>query len=334
MTAPKVPSRAKNAILFVLKVALATALITWLVRGGALDFGKLRVLVDRPLLLVATLATFAFGIVMNGIRWRILLGLAGVETSLGRILQLQLTGVFFNVVVPGNVGGDVLKALYVARDAEPDKRTGIFLTVFADRLLGLGGLAVMAMVVTLARGPTLWNDPLLRPMAAMVALLGAATVLGPAVLVLVMKRHGERVEKLLGGTSRVAKLLGQLVAALRLLSARPSSLALALGVAMAYHAGVMGYFTLLTSAVTGQEASYSTIATVFPLGLLTIVLPISPAGVGVGHVAFDRLFTAIGLSGGANVFNVFIIGQMAPALLGVFAYLALKREAGVRPEDA
>ncbi len=333
MSAPAA-SRTKNAVLFVLKVAIAAALITWLVRGGALDFGKLRLLVDRPALLAATLGTFAFAIVMNGIRWRILLELAGVRTSLGRILQLQLTGVFFNVVVPGNVGGDVLKALYVARDAAPEKRTGIFLTVFADRLLGLGGLAVMAMVVTVARGPKLWNDPLLRPMALLVALLGAATVLGPAVLVLVMKRHGDRIEKILGGTSRIAKLLGQLVAALRLMSARPAALAGALGVAMAYHAVVMAYFTVLTGAVTGQDASYSTIATVFPLGLLTIVLPISPAGVGVGHVAFDKLFAAIGLTGGANVFNVFIIGQIAPCLVGVFAYLALKREAHGSVEGA
>ncbi len=323
--------RAKNALLFAFKVALAAALVTWLVRGGALDFGKLRVLVDRPALLAATLGTFAFGIVMNGIRWGILLRLAGVRPSFGRLMQLQLTAVFFNVVVPGNVGGDVLKALYVARDAEPEKRTGIFLTVFADRLLGLGGLAVMAMVVTVARGPRLWNDPLLRPMAALVGLLGAATVLGPAALVLVMKTHGDKIERILGGTSRIAKLLGQLVAALRLMSARPRALAGALGVAMIYHAAVMGYFTLLTGAVSGQDASYSTIATVFPLGLLTIVLPISPAGMGVGHVAFDKLFAAIGLTGGANVFNVFIIGQIAPCLLGAFAYLSLKRESGAPP---
>jgi uncharacterized protein (TIRG00374 family) len=326
-----VTPRAKNALLFAFKVALAAALVTWLVRGGALDFGKLRVLVDRPALLAATLGTFAFGIVMNGIRWGILLRLAGVRPSFGRLMQLQLTAVFFNVVVPGNVGGDVLKALYVARDAEPEKRTGIFLTVFADRLLGLGGLAVMAMVVTVARGPRLWNDPLLRPMAALVGLLGAATVLGPAALVLVMKTHGDKIERILGGTSRIAKLLGQLVAALRLMSARPRALAGALGVAMIYHAAVMGYFTLLTGAVSGQDASYSTIATVFPLGLLTIVLPISPAGMGVGHVAFDKLFAAIGLSGGANVFNVFIIGQIAPCLLGAFAYLGLKRESGAPP---
>jgi hypothetical protein len=54
-------------------------------------------------------------------------------------------------------------------------------------------------------------------------------------------------------------------------------------------------------------------------------LPISPGGFGVGHLAFDRLFAAIGLTGGATVFNVFILGQMAPSLIGVVPYLMMRR---------
>ena len=99
----------------------------------------------------------------------------------------------------------------------------------------------------------------------------------------------------------------------------------ALGLSMFFHATAMFLFTALTEAVTGQDTSFAAIATVFPIGLLTIVLPISPAGLGVGHVAFDQLYAAIGLTGGATVFNIFILGQMAPCLLGVFPYLALRR---------
>ena len=47
----------------------------------------------------------------------------------------------------------------------------------------------------------------------------------------------------------------------------------------------------------------------------------------MGHVAFDRLFALVGLTGGANVFNVFLISQGAPALLGVIPYLAMRRSA-------
>jgi hypothetical protein len=67
------------------------------------------------------------------------------------------------------------------------------------------------------------------------------------------------------------------------------------------------------------------VATVFPLGILTMIVPISPAGLGVGHVAFERLFESIGVHGGATVFNVYLIGLLAPCLTGVIPYLALKK---------
>ena len=83
----------------------------------------------------------------------------------------------------------------------------------------------------------------------------------------------------------------------------------------------------------GRDVPLSAIASIFPLGVLTLIPPVSPAGIGVGHVAFDRLFAIIGLSGGATVFNVFLVGQIAPQLLGVFPYLALRRE-GTLPTAA
>lgn len=316
--------RVRNALVFGAKVVVATVLITWLVRGGALDFGKLGMLVVRPSLFAMTLAVFAASVITSALRWRILLRLAGVELPLGRAMQLQMTALFFNVVIPGNVGGDVVKALYVARDADREKRTTILLIVFAERLLGLGGLVTLALLVIVGRGPALFANPLLRPMATIVALLGLGTVLGPALFVWLIKRHGERVEKWTTGSSRLARLLTQLVGALRLLSARPTSLLSALALSMASHAVAMAFFTALTNAISGP-ATYSTIATVFPIGLLTIVLPISPAGLGVGHVAFDRLYAAIGLTGGATVFNLFIVGYMATSMIGVIPYLTLRR---------
>jgi hypothetical protein len=65
---------------------------------------------------------------------------------------------------------------------------------------------------------------------------------------------------------------------------------------------------------------------------MTTALPLAPGGLGVGHVAFDKLFAMVGLQGGANVFNVMVLTQLALNLLGVFPYL-LYRRAAVRVSD-
>ena len=251
--------------------------------------------------------------------------IAGVHVSFLKMLQLQLMGLFFAVVIPGNVGGDVIKSLYVSRDVSPEKRPGIFLVAFADRVLGLAGLVTIATLIIAVRGPTLWSDPQLGRPAAVTALLALAALGGPALLLLAMRFAGARLEAIVSGPSRIAKVLAQLVAALRLMSGEPKRLVYALLLTMATHATSIGWFTILTRAATGQDASIAAVATVFPIGLLTVVIPISPAGMGVGHVAFDRLFAAIGLTGGATVFNIFLLGQMVPCLFGVIPYLLLKR---------
>jgi len=319
--------RTRKLLVFAAKVAVATVLIGWLVRNGTLKFSALRILVDKPVLLALDLAVYFGGVVIGAQRWRILLGLAKVKVGPWRAIQLQSTAIFFNVVVPGNIGGDLVKSLYIARD-EPAKRAAILLVAFVDRLSGLGGLVMMALAVTWLR-PALWGDPLLRPLATTIAILGAGLVLGTAAFVIFMRAQGEHIEKWTNRPGRIAGILNQLVAALRLVSAGPMRLVGALLLSMGYHATGLAFFTVLTQAITGVDAPFSALATVFPLGILTLVLPIAPAGLGVGHVAFGKLFEMIGLTGGATVFNVYILGLLVPGLSGVVPYLALKRAGGV-----
>lgn len=328
-----VNAQTRGRLLFAAKVIVATTLIGWLIRSGQLDFGALRLFFTNPLLLVADVGIVALGAVCGALRWRALLALAGVKMPVGRAIQLQSTALFFNVVIPGNVGGDVVKAVYAAREATPKNRTTVFLIVFVERLLGLAGLVLVASSVAVLRGPALWQNPQLRQLSVGVAILGGCTILGPVLFVVFMRRAGDRLEKWTTGPSRIAKLAGQLVAAARLLSSGPKNLVLALALSMAVHTMAMTFFTMVTREVTAQPVPFSSVATVFPLGILTMILPISPAGMGVGHVAFDKLFDMIGLEHGATVFNIFVIGQIAPCLLGVFPYLTLKRQ-GAIPSEA
>ncbi len=319
--------RLKNSLVFGAKVVVATTLITWLVRSGLLEFGKLRLFTERPSLIALDLAFFSAASVLGGLRWRALLALASVRIPFRRVMQLQLTGMFFNTVIPGNVGGDVVKALYVARAQDPSKRTTLLLIVFVERLVGLAALLIVASVVTLLRGSQLSRDPHLSRLSMIVVALGALAVVGPLGFIGVMRIAGERLHRWTTGTTRFSVLLNQLVAAMRLLASGPASLGKALAFSMLIHVFAIGMFTVFARVLLDRDVAYSDIATVFPIGILTMVLPISPSGVGVGHAAFNWLFEQIGLTGnatGATVFNVYLIGQLTPCLLGVFPYLTLR----------
>lgn len=315
-----------------LKLAVAGALVGYLVFSGQLDFRALEVLVQKPYLLAFDLGLYFLGACIGAFRFQTLLRIAGVRFPLGKLFNLQLTAMFFNVVIPGNIGGDVVKALYVARDEAPEKRTTILLLAFVERLLGLASLILVGAFISLVQ-PSVWSHPLLRPMATIVVGLGAVLVAGAVVSLVLVRVLGARLDTFTSGPSKISKLLNQLVASLRIVSQGPKQIALATLVSTVFHFGAIGLFTLLTREILHTGTPYAAVATVFPLGLLSLMLPISPAGLGVGHVAFQKLFEAIGIKGGATVFNVFVLGQNSPAITGVIPFLALKKR-GELPTEA
>jgi len=318
----------RQTLIVVAKLIVGLLLIGWLVRSGTLNFGALSILVERPALLVANFAMFALTTVLGALRWRLLLRLAGVHLAVGRAMQLTFTAAFFSVVAPGNIGGDVVKSIYVARDVPPEQRTSVYVIAFLDRLLALAGLVALAAVLTCARGSAAWTDPRLRELSGAVIVLTIATFGAPILVMLIIHRSGKRLEGWTRSTTRIGRLFGQLVASGRMVSSGPRSLLVALGLAIAAHLVGLVWFAALATAITAQDISISSMASVYPLGILSVVLPISYAGMGVGHLAFDRLFTMVGLHGGATVLNVYLIGQTVPCLLGVIPYLTLKREVG------
>ncbi len=330
--APK--SRARGYAILGLKIVVATVALTWLSRSKSLDFGTLKVLIERPGLLAVDLAVWAFaGIFLSSLRWRILLTLADAHPPFVRLLRYQLIALFFNVVVPGNIGGDVLKAYYVARAEAPEKKPTILLLVLVDRLVGLAGLIGIATVAIALHGDVLARDPHTKPLVFTVLLLALGAFGGPVALLLLMRLATKPLDRLSSGAGKFSQLLGQLTKSVRLVSRRPLLLLAAVLVSMGIHGSAFALFATLTTQINGVAPDYAALAAIFPIGMLSLILPISPAGVGVGHVAFAELFKLIGVDGGATIFNVYLVGQIAPAMLGSIPYVLEKRTMPL-PENA
>jgi uncharacterized protein (TIRG00374 family) len=301
-----------------IKVLIAAIPIAWLVRTGAFDFAALGIFVERPALLGVNLAVFAIGLFVATLRWNVLLRAVDVHLPLRRAVQLQLIGMFFNVAIPGNVGGDVVKAVSVARTEPPDKRAGIYIIPVVERVAGLAGLVAMAMFLMPLSGSMQGG------LRTTVLLLGFGCLGGAALLMLAARWRGAALAKWVRGTSRLSKFLSNVVAALTLMARRPKAVVWALLLSMLIHGVAMWYFWLLVDLVGGQDAAIGDIASVFPLGMLLIIVPITPSGFGIGHLAFEELLAALGLHSGATIFNVFLIGQIVPCLAGAIPYVALR----------
>ena len=85
--------------------------------------------------------------IMSGvIRWQTVLKVHGLEMPLLRTTQISLIAQFFNSFLLGSIGGDVLKAYYVARETH-HKKTEAVVTVLVDRIIGMFSLLLFACIM-------------------------------------------------------------------------------------------------------------------------------------------------------------------------------------------
>ena len=128
---------------------------------------------------------FAFSLVFMGstlvlgvARWRLALQAQGLNVSWKRTAQISFTAHFFNSVLLGSNGGDLMKAWFAAREAQ-NKKTGAVLTVVVDRLIGLWAMLLFACAMMLFNRDLLSVDSWARPLAwAVIAMMLAGS--GPA----------------------------------------------------------------------------------------------------------------------------------------------------------
>lgn len=87
-------------------------------------------------------------VIIAGVRWWWLLRVIGTDVSLFETLRFTWIGVFFNAVMLGSTGGDVIKALYIMKRC-PGHRVPVLVSVGVDRILGLGSLALLGAFAVL-----------------------------------------------------------------------------------------------------------------------------------------------------------------------------------------
>jgi uncharacterized membrane protein YbhN (UPF0104 family) len=99
---------------------------------------------------LAALLVYVLTQVVSAFRWQALARLVGFDGGWGRYLAYYYVGMLFNLVLPTSVGGDVVRAWYLARQqgASPPagRRTASLLSVLADRVNGVLMLVVVAVV--------------------------------------------------------------------------------------------------------------------------------------------------------------------------------------------
>jgi len=95
----------------------------------------------------------------------------------------------------------------------------------------------------------------------------------------------------------------------------PGTLGFALVLSLAHYAVLVAWMLFLAAWLAPIVQPIG-LARASAVGLLVAALPITPGGIGVGHVALAGMYGALGYDRGADVYNLFVLPQLGLNLLG------------------
>jgi len=288
--------------------------------------GMLRIFRELdPKGLVVGLLLFLVAAATSVTRWWRLLALASCATSWWNSFRLTFLGFFFNLVVPGLTGGDLIKAVLVVRE-NPRRRADALVSVIVDRGLGLlvlVGLAVVAVWLSGARFQEL-KLPVTLSFAA--ALLGIFLVLHP------LPRRLLRVERVLARLPQRERL-EKLDRAVRLYARHPFEMLIAIVLSVLNHAFIAAGVFALGRAFGEWELGPIEYVGVVALANVVSSLPLAPGGWGLGEATFGYLFHVLGASSTLGIAVSITYRLLITAMnLGGGIFLLLPSGRGLRAE--
>jgi uncharacterized membrane protein YbhN (UPF0104 family) len=327
----------KQILILLLKYGLGIGVLAWLIasnwhveRDGH-DEGLAAVL-DRPFhvpfFLLAGVLCLS-GILLTFVRWYLLARAQDLPFQISTAIRLGFVGNFMNTFLPGAVGGDLVKAAFVAR--EQSRRTVAVATVLVDRLVGLVGL----IWITALLGGLFWATeqiPVIAPSATAVTLL-ESIILGTAILAaaslvvwvamgVLPARWIEAVGAWLGRWPKVGGTLRELWHAVWLYRRRTKYVVLCLGMSMLNH--TFNFFTYYCAARTvcppDEIPSLAAHLLIVPVGATVQAGFPAPGGMGGGEFFFGLLYEAMGFSR-VNGVLMALVQRSLNWVLGFFGYL-------------
>lgn len=301
--------KANKIFALIIKVAVSTALLYIVLSKTGLEqvFSMLKGM-SLPVF-ISAIFLYILAQVISTLRWKLLLpGVLGVR----KLFSLYMIGAFFNTLLPGVIGGDAVKGLYLYKATGKGSLT--MASIFMDRYLGFAVLIAIC-AIAFPFGYKYFHGSRIEwllPLVVLSFIIGSFIVFG--------LRLGKRIKILSGFYDYFHAYRNQkeVIGKTLLLSV------------LVQFSGIFSVYILALGI--GQHIPFLACLIFVPLIVMFTTLPISISGLGVREGAFVLFFGLIGIKPGVAtaISLLWFVSMTAGSLLGLVEYIKYKKE---RAED-
>ncbi len=317
-----------------LKFIFAGGIIYWLIQSDKLDFGLIKdSLKSGPELYIAFFI-YSSVVLLTSYRWQSLLQIkASAQLKFKQVLPVTWIGLFFSTFLPGAVTGDVIKLVYIKDLDNSFSKTYLVTSVLVDRIIGLCGLLSLAGIFTIFNYQELSS---LSKELQHIMNFNFLLFLGGLSFMLALFMPTKIQEFFLALSKKIpfigTKLENTLSQAWLVGENKKVVLKVFLISLIVQFLNIFVIW-LITKPFYPSDISLSLLFSIVPIGLISVAIPISPAGAGVGHFLFEKLFAMLGIPKGASLFNLHFLMLILVNLMGVIPFLLKKKHSIKEAKD-
>lgn len=312
-----------------LRLLLAVFIVAALLSYDAIDSRALVSALTEPSVSVPSLLILLSAFVLGGIRWFVILRAFNIKLKFRNVFEIHAIGAFFNTLLPGGTGGDAVRVLYAVRSVTNGKIV-CGMSVVADRISGLYGMMLVAVMLIMANADTVLGHPISRVVAgsllvffaglnfvAVLALAGSKPLMNWA-----LRRFEGRQERLYHLVRKSSEFL-------ELIRHARASLVASVVISMLVSFLLIGSIVIVAEGHGWQGLEPLDYAVAAVVALLASTVPITPGGIGIAEGTFDYMCSTWSAFKGpaayGTIFLTYRLLSMAVSLLGAIALATRQR---------
>lgn len=314
----------KKHIVFGLKIAIAVVIVWYLFHSGRLTSEIFTQLFNSAFVPFFIMSGSAFLVaqLLASYRLVLLLRMIDLNFSFSYILKLTMVGNFFNIVIPGMVGGDIVKGSYLFKKEENHRgrSSGI---VLMDRMMGfvallfIGLVSIIYLYLLQHHSPLLYIDEL-----SGVVLISFGVLVLFALLWFFGKKQWFRMKaKAIAYILFKDSIFYNMTDAIGALTKRRRILAKAFCMSLGVQAFALAGLLVLIRLIPGNMPDIATLIAVSSIILLFGIIPVTPGNIGWTELVASIGWSVVGSTMGGVIFFYWRIVCILFSLPGGLLYL-------------
>lgn len=277
-----------------------------------------------PWVFVLGFAIYIAGLILTYYRWFRLVRVLDGSFRFRDSVLLGFIGNVFNLVIPGAVGGDLIKAAYLVKMRIDNTRA--IASMVIDRILGLLGLFLLAGLA----GGVAWANPAL-PVKVRYLVITAWVALGIGLLGLAAifnQSLTRRYPQLLEGHGKLSLLLRELSAVSVAYRKSLRTVGGCLALSCTSHAmSVLAWYTISQTLFPPRVLpTLGQHLLLVPLTLFTMAAPLPFGALGLGETVSNELFKLVSHPDGALAMMGFRVLMYGGGLISALVYVTRLNE--------